>query len=57
MKNKKKEMTTEIEAKITFIVDGEPKEDIDLVALAEKLKEQLGADNVVIKRVKNFVKD
>lgn len=57
MKTKKKEMTTEIEAKITFIVDGEPKEDIDLVALAEKLKEQLGADNVVIKRVKNFVKD
>lgn len=57
MKTKKKEMTTEIEAKITFVVDGEPKGDIDLVALAEKLKEQLGADNVVIKRVKNFVKD
>lgn len=57
MKTKKKEMTTEIEAKITFVVDGEPKEDIDLVALAEKLKEQLGADNVIIKRVKNFVRE
>lgn len=56
MKTEKKEMTTEIETKITFIMEGEPKEDIDLVALAEKLKEQLGADNIVIKRVKNFVR-
>lgn len=55
MKTKKKEMTTEIEAKITFIMEGEPKEDVDLVALAEKLKEQW-ADNIVIKRVKNFVR-
>lgn len=56
MKTKKKELTTEIEAKITFIMEGEPTEDVDLVALAEKLKEQLGADNIVIKRVKNFVR-
>lgn len=54
-KTHKTETTMVIDAKITVIMDGEPNEKPDLVEIAEGLKRNLNADNVVVNGAKIFV--
>lgn len=56
-KANKIEITTIIDASITFILEGEPDDNPDLVKIAETLRDQLGADNVVVRGVKSFVRN
>lgn len=56
-KANKIETTNIIDASITFILEGEPDDNPDLVKIAETLRDQLGADNVVVRGVKSFVRN